>query len=109
MNEEQRATRFGDYCHVNDIIGRTIDDVQDQVLEPAMPEMDIVDKLLGPLDEWLVSGLITRWRETVWQNAARLLEAKDDNERQALLQGVEEEALELGKWIGFGVSRPSGR
>lgn len=48
MSEEQRATRFGDYCHVNDIIGRTINDVQDQVLEPAMSAMDIVDKLSSP-------------------------------------------------------------
>ena len=105
LSEEQRATRFSDYRHVNDIIGRTIDDVQDQVLEPAMPAMDIVDKLLGPLDERLISALISGWRETVWQNAANLLEAKDDEERLALLQGVEEDALRLGEWIGLGVSR----
>ena len=109
MSHDQRATCFDDYCHVNDIIGRTIDDVQDQVLEPAMPAMDIVDKLLGPLDERLISALITGWRETVWENAASLLEAKDEGERLALLQGVEEDALNLGKKIGFGVSRPPGR
>jgi hypothetical protein len=67
----------------------------------------IVDKLLGPLDELLVSGLIRQWRETVWQNATNLLEAKHDQERMALLQDVEEEALKLGRRIGFGVSSPS--
>ena len=82
LSDSRRAERYADHCRVNDVIGGTIDAVQDEVLEPAMPIMDLVDKLLGPVDEFLVSHLITHWRETVWHNAGRLL-AVTDSQQQA--------------------------
>ena len=108
LSAEQRAARYNDYCHVNAIIAGTIDEVQDQVLEPAMPAMELIDKLLGPFDELMISRLINQWRETVWQHACRLLEATADHERDQLLQQVEEEALELGRLISWENSRRSG-
>jgi hypothetical protein len=99
--DSQRAARYADHCHVNDVIGRTFDAVQDQVLEPAMPVMDIVDKVLGPLDEILISRLITQWRKTVWQNATHLLETREPTEQARLIQQVEEETLGLGNVIGL--------
>jgi hypothetical protein len=99
LSDEQRATRYADHTYVNEILARTIDSVQDQVLEPAMPVMALVDTLLGPLDELLISRLITQWRETVWQNARGLLEADDPDKEAALLQQVEEDTLRLGRLI----------
>ena len=99
LSEAQRATRYTDYSHVNDVIARTIDLVQDQILEPSMPLMDLFDTLLGPLDEYLVSQLITHWRETVWQNTCRLLEARATDDQAPLLLEIEEEALQLGRLI----------
>ena len=52
-----------------------------------------VDLLLGPLDEWIVSHLITDWREEVWKNAVHLIEYVDDAERAALRQRVEQHSL----------------
>ncbi len=100
-SDEQRASRYYDFCHVNDVIVRTIDVVQDQVLEPAMPGMDILAKLLGSLDELLVSRLITSWREKVWHNVLSLLEATAQDEQWSLLQQIEEEAVGLGKLISL--------
>jgi len=74
LSNEQRTARYADYCHVNEVLARTVDRVQDQVLEPAMPGMNLIDVLMGPLDELVVSRLITGWRETVWQSACRLLD-----------------------------------
>lgn len=108
LSDELRAARYKDYCHVNAIIAGTIDQVQDQVLEPAMPAMDLVDRLLGPFDEMLISRLINQWRETVWQYACRLLEASTEHERVFLLQQVEQEALEIGRLICRENSRRSG-
>lgn len=101
LSDRQRADRYADHCHVNDVIGRTIDAVQDQVLEPAMPVMDLLDKLLGPIDEILISRLIAQWREAVWQHATRLLEALELDEQTQLIRQVEEEALQLGKIISL--------
>jgi len=93
LSESQRAERYTDHCYVNEVIGRTIDAVQDTVLEPAMPVMDIVDKLLGPLDEMMLSRLITHWRDRVWNNATLLLETKESTERSRVIQQVEAETF----------------
>lgn len=99
LSETERARRYRDYTLVNEVIARTIDAVQDDVLEPDMPLMEIVDRLCGPLDELLVSRLIGNWRETVWQSACHLLDAQAEAEQSAILQRVEAHALRLGRWI----------
>jgi hypothetical protein len=99
LSVNQRANRYADHSHVNDIIGYTIDAVQDQVLEPTMPLMDVLDKLLGPLDELLISRIIGGWRETVWHNATRLLEIQDPGEQARLIYQVEKDTLKIGEII----------
>ena len=98
-SEQERANRYSDHCRINDIIGQTIDALQDQVLDPAMPIMEIVDRLLGPVDEILISRLIAHWREIVWMNADRLLALNDFDQQVELIQQIEQEALETGKFI----------
>lgn len=85
----KRAQRYADHCHVNEVIGRTIDLVQDEVVEQASPRMDIVDKAFGPLDEWLTSRLLTHWREEVWRNALRWLSCAGDDEIEQLRREIE--------------------
>ncbi|MCB9444430.1 MAG: hypothetical protein H6669_09355 [Ardenticatenaceae bacterium] len=89
LSPPQRELRYHDYCVVNDIIGRTIDTVQDEVVERWSPAMDVVDKTMGRLDEWLVLRLISNWREHVWQQAVRMMELPD--EQTTLRQQVEME------------------
>ncbi len=101
LSEAQRAARYADHCGINAVIARTIDSVQDQVLTPAMPGLPLADALLGRLDERLASGLITRWRETVWNHTQRLLEARDSDQVQRVLLDVEGEALRLGRVIAL--------
>jgi len=103
LSAEQRAARYADHCRINAVIARTIDSVQDQVLAPAMPSLPLADALLGRLDERLASGLITRWRETVWTNTQRLLDARGGDQAQPILIEVEAEALRLGHLIGLHV------
>ena len=100
LTQDERQGRYADHCHVNQVIGSTVDAVQDQVLEPGMPVMDLVDKLLGPFDEMLISRLIAGWRETVWENAIHLLQTQEPDERARILHHVEEEALKMGRLIG---------
>jgi hypothetical protein len=107
LSAAQRAARYADHCRVNAVIAGTIDSVQDQILEPGMPVMAIMDQLLGPLDELLVSRLITQWRETVWHNACRLLEAGTAGEQTPMLQQVEAGALRLGTLICPRAAPPS--
>lgn len=99
LSESQRITRYSDHCHVNNVIGRTVDAVQNQLLDPNMPLMELIDKLLGPVDEIIVSHLITHWRETVWEHALRLLAAQDADEQARLAGHIHDEALKIGELI----------
>ena len=99
LSRQQRERRYADHCHINDIIGRTIDTVQNDILNPAMPILYLVDKVMGPLDEFLLSRLIAYWRNTVWQNAVQLLETADPQQRTALIQQLEQATLVTGKFI----------
>ncbi|MCZ7556896.1 MAG: DUF5995 family protein [Bacteroidia bacterium] len=85
LHGAQREARFDDYSQVNAIIARTIDAVQDDVLSPAMPSLGVVDALMGRLDELLISTLLTRWRDDVWQWSLKLLDAGAGPKRDALL------------------------
>lgn len=99
LSEPNRASRYADHCVVNRVIGQTIDAVQDQVLEPAMPWMEAVDRVLGRVDEWMISSLISGWRESVWENAVRMLEAQDGQRRAAVGLAVERSALRRARAI----------
>lgn len=98
LSPQQRALRYADHCQVNHIIGRTIDSVQDQVIERYNPLMQIVDRLMGPLDEWLISRLITAWRDRVWQHALDRITAPLA-ERETLQEKVEASCLDIADSI----------
>ena len=99
LTEEKLNERYADHCRVNVIIARTIDSVQDQVIEVLEPEMDVLDKLLGRLDEWMISSLITRWRDEVWGHALEMLWLETPSERERKRREVE--ALTLDRANGI--------
>ena len=82
LSEEQRTMRHADYCHVNDIIGNTIDSVQDLVLESDSPGMELIDISMGTLDEWLISRLIRTWRDEVWEKTILLLDISAPQQKE---------------------------
>jgi hypothetical protein len=99
LSEQERIACYADHCRVNDVIGRTVDAVQDEVLAPTMPVMGILDRLLGPVDELLISRLITQWREGVWRHALRFLAVHEPDEEARLRQLVEDRTLQIGRVI----------
>ena len=88
-----------DHLRVNDVIGRTIDVVQDEVIEELDPEMDLVDKLFGPMDEWVISGLISRWREDVWVAAVAMVADPDLSGRERKRCEIEDSTLARAQTI----------
>lgn len=99
LHSAQREARFDDYSHVNDIIARTIDAVQDDVLSPAMPSLGVVDTLMGRLDEFLISTLLTRWRDDVWQWSLNLLDARTGPQRDALLSDLDAHVIGRAEFL----------
>lgn len=99
LNPEQRSQRYTDHSHVNAIIHRTIDAVQDTIIEPQDRWLEIVDYLLGPADEWALSMLVRRWRDEVWDNAVLLLESPEPGVREQKTRQIESEALNRARII----------
>jgi len=101
LSPEVRAQRQADYNHVNEIIGRTIDVVQDEIIERREPALALIDTLLGPVDEWMVRREITRWRSAVWEEALRRVSLTEPQARELHRQAVEAAALETARQFGW--------
>lgn len=93
LDRAWRDRRRADHRRVNHVIARTVDAVQDTVVERFSPRLDLLDQALGPVDEWLASQLIRHWREGVWSSAVQMLETPDRAARESLRVDVERIAL----------------
>jgi hypothetical protein len=94
LTDEKRKMRYRDHCHVNEIINHTINAVQDQVIDRYQPFFGLVDKVLGPIDEWMTALLISEWREEVWEHATKILDSSEPAARQAILARVEQISIQ---------------
>jgi len=107
LTPAQRQMRYRDHCRVNNIINDTIDEVQDKVIDRYEPEFKLMDKLLGPLDEWMTDLLISEWREEVWKHATRLLDPQEPAAHAALIRQVHQISITRAQDI-LGKVSPSG-
>jgi hypothetical protein len=99
LDDAARAVRLGDHLHVNAVIGRTVDEVQGEVLARAEPMVGVLDVLLGRMDEWLFARLAAHYRENVWEDTQRLLGARSPDERLAVVAELDRQAQRLGHLI----------
>lgn len=96
LDPEDRARRRADHRMVDAVIAETIDLVQDTVVERHDPLMEWADRLMGPLDERILSGLVTRWRAEVWDRAVQLVDCEAADRREGLRRALEGEVLQRG-------------
>jgi len=101
LSDAKKEERYQDHSHVNQIIAQTIDQVQDEILEPMNPSLDWIDKLFGRLDEFIISKLITSWREEVWENTQKLLQLEKLEEREQFRKKIERNVLSTGETISL--------
>lgn len=99
LDADARRQRYRDHCQVNAVITRTVNTVQDEILEQAEPWTAWMDGLFGPLDEWAAAAMITRWRAQVWRHAVALLSLGDGQPAERLRLQVEAETLRLGSLL----------
>ncbi len=99
LDELTKIERKEDHETVNIIIAETIDAVQDDVIAPASPAMAMIDKLMGRMDEWLLSRLITGWRGNVWDVTQNLLNASSVDSWELIRVQQEVKVLNMSKKI----------
>ncbi|MFC3417573.1 DUF5995 family protein [Algoriphagus hitonicola] len=93
----RKMLRKNDHELVNHIIDASIDEVQDRIIKPIAPSLAIVDKVLGPIDEWILSKMICEWRGDVWEVSELLLEAESPEKRKEIILNQESEVFERGE------------
>lgn len=102
LSAEQKQIRYEDHCKVNTVISNTIDQVQDEILEPGNRILARIDVAFGRLDEYLISRLIRSWRQDVWEDAQRMLITGDVSEREVLRQTIEARVMKRARLVAYG-------
>lgn len=99
LDEGVREMRQQDYLAVNNVIALLVDRMQDELVDADDPVLGILDRVLGPGDEWLFRHLVTSWRDVAWDDCRRLLASASDSEREGLRAEVIERAARTGRLI----------
>jgi hypothetical protein len=93
------ASRKVDHDRVNEVLNRAYEPVVSEVKRRYDPIIELTNSPATPLDD--IAGLeLTRgWREGVWRNAERLVNARSAGERRSVARQVKEHAAAWARLI----------
>ena len=97
------ASRKGDHDRVNEVLAHAYEPIVDELAARYDPTVGVFNSPLTPLDDIGGLELVKVWRENVWRNAERLLNAKTEAERSQVSEGIEANAQ---TWAAL-ISAPS--
>ncbi|AKG20508.1 DUF5995 family protein [Calothrix sp. 336/3] len=98
INPDSKLPTFRqDYDTVNHIIGELLDGVQG-IVGKFSPLLDILDKLGGKTDEWLMTFSMTKARQEAW-NLAELLAGQNFVVQQGIIAMIDTKVAFLGKLL----------
>jgi hypothetical protein len=95
-------SRKPDHDVANGTLNRAYEDVVTEVRERFDPAIDLSNSPLIPLDDIAGLELVRGWRELVWRNAERLLNAKGKQEQRQVAKSIEDNAAATATLIAAG-------
>ena len=104
-------SRKPDHDEANGTLNRSYEDVVAEVRARFDPAMDLSNSPLIPLDDLAGLELVRVWRENVWRNAEKLLNAKGKQEQRQVAKRIEDDAamtataIASGGLPGYGATR----
>jgi Family of unknown function (DUF5995) len=111
LRTKDGRSRKPDHDFTNGTLNRGYPRVVAAVRERFDPSMDLSNSPLIPLDDLAGLELTRTWREVVWRNAERLLNARNAAERTRVAQSIEDYAALNARLIaaaslhGYGATR----
>jgi hypothetical protein len=102
------ASRKGDHDRVNDVLNRAYGPVVTAVAQRYDPTVSTTNPNT-PADQLAGLELVKTWRENVWRNAERLLNASTPEERASVEQSIEANAETTARSIAAGQEPPGHR
>ena len=92
-------SRKEDHDAINEVLDRSYPDVVNAVRDRFDPRVGLTNSEALPADDVLGLELVKGWREMVWRNAERLLNAKDEAERERVAQGIQDNAANWARGL----------
>ena len=105
------TSRKPDHDTANGALNRGYEEVVEEVRVRFDPAIGISNPAALPADDLLGLELVRAWRENVWRNAEKLLNAEGRKEQRQVAKKIEEEAaltaraIALGGIPGYGATR----
>ena len=100
------ASRKEDHDAINEVLDRSYPTVVQAVRDRFDPQVGLTNSDSTPADDVLGLELVKTWREQVWRNAERLLNAKDAEERRQVSQQIQDNAANWAR--GFAAVEQDG-
>lgn len=104
-------SRKPDHDEANGTLNRSYEDVVAEVKRRFDPAIDLSNPELVPIDDLAGLELVRAWRENVWRNAERLLNAEGKQEQRQVAKRIEDDAaataevIAAGSLPGYGATR----
>lgn len=107
MSEEQRRMRYEDFMMINGLIAGMTDAVQAELADRYARVLGWLDLMGGAVDEWSTGHILTAWRDDVWGDTIRLIEAQDRLDRERIRQEIDAYAVGRAEllFVGEGLRR----
>jgi Family of unknown function (DUF5995) len=92
-------SRKPDHDAINDVLDSSYENVVHAVRDRFDPQVGLTNSDSTPLDDVAGLELVKGWREMVWRNAERLLNAEDDAERRRVAEQIQDNAANWARGI----------
>jgi hypothetical protein len=93
------ASRKEDHDAVNEVLDRSYPDVVAAVRDRFDPQVGLTNSESTPVDDVAGLELVKGWRELVWRNAERLVNAEDAAQRRQVAQQIQANAANWARGI----------
>ena len=99
LRKPSGASRKPDHDAPNQVLANAYETIVRDVERRYDPFIAVTNSSATPLDDFGGLEMVKGWRENVWRNAERLLNAKTDQERALVAQSIEQNAAGWARMI----------
>ena len=99
LRDRAGLARKPDHDLTNDVLASAYEDVVAAVRERYDPGMGLTNPPGVPADDVAGLEIVRQWRENVWRNAERLVNAGSEAERERIAAGIQSYAADWARGI----------
>ncbi len=102
LRDRKGRSRKADHDAENAILDDAFDEVTREIARRYDPLAHYETTAISPASDVFGMGLVRSWREGVWRNAERLVNARSDDERAGVAESIHQQAAATADMIASG-------